>query len=247
MARAAAKAKQEFPRPRVAWITRAQPAATATAGRIRALGIEAVIEPLLEVRRIADARIDLTDAAAVVFTSANAVAAFADLTPERALRVFAVGDATAAAARTARFKTVLSAQGDVTALAAALAGRRRELAGGVILYPAAAEPSQDLGAALEGVGLKVRQTALYETVVVVPSEALVERLPGIDAVLLHSAKAARALAGFLKAHPAPQLTAFCFSRQVARPLSRAGLAATRCAEAPNEAALMTLIAGAPAA
>jgi uroporphyrinogen-III synthase len=199
-----------------------------------------VVDPLLEVRPTADAPIDLTDVSAIAFTSANAVAAFAARSPERAIRVFAVGDATASEARTHRFTNVLSAKGDVAALARALAARRRELTG-VVLYPAAAEPAQDLSGALEAVGLKVRQVTLYETVLLEPSAALVERLPQIDAVLVHSAKAARVLAAFLKTHPAPRLTAFCLSRQIARPLGRAGLAAVVSAEAPNEAALLALL------
>jgi uroporphyrinogen-III synthase len=223
------------------WITRARPGAESTAAKAKALGLFAVIEPLLEVRPIEGVVVDTTGASAIVFTSANAVSAFAALSPERAIRVFAVGDATATAARTARFSAVLSAQGDVNSLAIALAGRRRELSGGVILYPSAAEPSQDLGAALAPVGLKVRQVAVYETAAAVPSASLIARLPEIDGVLLHSAKAARALAGLLKVVPAPHLTAFCLSRQVAGPLNRSELAAVKISPAPDEAALLGLI------
>ena len=230
------------PRPRTVWITRAQPGADATAVRVRELGIEPIVAPLLEVRPIEAARLDLTDVSAIAFTSANAVAAFVVRSPERALRVFAVGDATADAARRARFSSVLSAQGDVAALAAALATRRRELSG-AILYPAAAEPAQDLAGALAAVGLNVRQVAIYETAVVEPPAALLERLQEIEAVLLHSAKAARALAGVLKANPAPGLGAYCFSPQIARSLTRAGLAGLQSAAQPNETALMTLLAG----
>ena len=228
-------------RPSVVWVTRARPGADATAGRLGALNIEAVVEPLLEVRPTPDAAIDLTDVSAIAFTSANAVAAFAERSTERAIRVFAVGDATASAARAQRFGNVLSARGDVAALASALATRRRELPG-VVLYPAAAEPAQDLAGALEAVGLPVRQVTLYETVVLEPSAALVERLPQIDSVLLHSAKAAKALAAFLKIHPSPGLTAFCLSRQVGRSLARSGLARVASAESPNEAALLALLA-----
>jgi uroporphyrinogen-III synthase len=231
-------------RPHVVWVTRAQPAADATAAKVRGLGMEAVVEPLLEVRRTEAAPIDLAGVSAIAFTSANAVAAFAERSPERALRVFAVGDATAAAARTHRFASVLSARGDVQALAAALAARNRELPG-LILYPAAADPAQDLAGALEAVGLQVRQVTLYETVALEPSQALIERLPEIDAALVHSAKAAKALAGVLKAHPAPGLTAYCLSRQIARSLSRAGLAALLSAEAPNEPSLLGLLLPAP--
>jgi uroporphyrinogen-III synthase len=231
------------PRPRTLWVTRAQPAADATAARVRELGIEPIVEPLLEVRPIADADLDLAGVSALAFTSANAVAAFAARSSERALRVFAVGDATAAAARAQRFTSVLSAQGDVAALASALAARRRELAG-VILYPAAVEPSQDLAGALAAVGLKVRQAAVYETVAVAPPGTFAERLHAIDGVLLHSAKAAQGLARFVKANPAPQLVAYCLSRQIARALGRAGLAQVLAAPQPNETALLALVAGA---
>jgi len=230
-------------RPRTLWITRAQPTADATAARVRALGIEPIVEPLLEVRAITDANLDLTGVSALAFTSANAVAAFAARSPERALRVFAVGDATAAAARAQRFTSVLSAQGDVAALASALAARRRELAG-VILYPAAAEPSQDLAGALASVGLQVRQTAVYETVAVTPPGTFAERLPQIEGVLLHSTKAAQGLARFLKGNPAPELVAYCLSRQIARALGRAALAQTLAAPQPNETALLALVAAA---
>jgi uroporphyrinogen-III synthase len=238
--KAAAKKPAKGPRSRALWITRAQPGADATAARISAMGIVAVVEPLLEVRPIEGAAIDLSGASALVFTSANAVAAFAQRSPDRSHRVFTVGDATATAARAQRFASVLSAQGDVKALAAALAARRRELPG-VLCYFAAAEPSQDLAAALEAVGLKVRQTALYETAPRSPPDSLAARLPEIDAVMLHSGKAARLLAVWLKAHPAPHLRAYCLSRQVARPLARAGLTAVLAAPEPNEAALLALL------
>lgn len=223
--------------PRVLWVTRAEPGAAATAQRLKAMGLTPVVAPLLEVRALDAAPIDLAEVCAIAFTSANAVAAFAERCPRRDLRVFAVGDATAEAARARRFERVLSAQGDVKALAAALAARRRELTG-VILYPAAAEPSQDLVGALAAVGLVARQIPLYETVVTPPPPELIERLPGIGGVLVHSARAGRALAAVLKVHPAPHLVAFCLSPQIARTLSRAGLAGVVSAEAPNETALL---------
>ena len=230
-------------RPRTLWITRAQPGADATAARVRELGIEPIVAPLLEVRAVENADLDLAGVSALAFTSANAVAAFAARSPERTLRVFAVGDATAAAARAQRFSSVLSAQGDVAALASALTSRRREL-GGDILYPAAAEPSQDLVGALAAVGLTVRQVAVYETIAVEPPPGLAGRLPEIDGVLVHSARAARGLARFARAYPAPQLVAYCLSRQIGRSLTRAGLAQILAAPQPNETALLSLVAGA---
>jgi uroporphyrinogen-III synthase len=228
-------------RPSQVWITRSRPGADATAERVRHLGIEPIVAPLLEVRPIEGAPLELTGVSAIAFTSANAVAAFAARSAERSLRVFAVGDATASAAKAQRFSQVLSARGDVKALASALATRKRDLPG-PILYAAAAEPSQDLAGALGAAGLEVRQVTLYETVALAPSEALVARLAEIEGVLVHSARAAKVLAGFLKSHPAPDMAAFCLSRQIGRTLGRAGLAAVVSAEAPNEAALLALLA-----
>jgi uroporphyrinogen-III synthase len=246
MARPAAKARKAAPpAPRVVWITRTEPAAQATARQVRALGLEAIVEPLLTVRRLNETPIDLTDVCAIAFTSANAVHAFAERSPDRSIRVFTVGEATAAAARAARFATVLSAQGDVQALAAALIARGRELKG-VILHPGAAEPAGDLAGDLATAGLKVRSAPLYETVEAEVSPGLIEGLPGIDHVLLHSAKAAAALAGLVKLHPAPHLVALALSRQVARPLARSGLAAVRVAASPNETALLAMLTQSPA-
>src|SRR5581483_9588304 len=77
------------PRPRV-WITRAQPGAAATALRVTAQGWEPVTAPVLETRPIAGASLDLAGIDAIAFTSAAGVRAFAALSPERALPVFAV-------------------------------------------------------------------------------------------------------------------------------------------------------------
>ena len=88
------------------WITRAQPGADATAERVRALGHDAVVAPLLAVQVLPDVEIDLRGVAALAFTSANGVRAFADANGERGLKVFAVGAATAQAARKAGFKSV---------------------------------------------------------------------------------------------------------------------------------------------
>ena len=114
------------------WITRAQPAADTTAERVRALGHEAVVAPLLAVRVLPDVAVDLRGVAALAFTSANGVRAFADASGERGLKVFAVGAATAQAARQAGFKSVLSADGDVEALAEGIAVRRGESAQDVL-------------------------------------------------------------------------------------------------------------------
>lgn len=221
------------------WITRAQPAAEATAERVREMGHEAIVAPLIDLRPV-EAQIDLSGVAALAFTSANGVRAFAQAEARRDLAVFAVGGATAAAAKAAGFKGVLASDGDVAALAARIAARKRELKG-VVLHPGAAEPAGDLCGALSEAGIEARPLVLYEAVDVLPDEAFAAQLATVDAVLLHSPRAAAALAAFLKTHPVPTLRALCLSAAIAAPLAKTRLRQLACAPFPIEAGLLNLI------
>jgi uroporphyrinogen-III synthase len=222
------------------WITRAQPGADSTAERVRALGHEAIIAPLLAVRALEDVQVDLRGVAALAFTSANGVRAFSDLSAERSLRVFAVGAATAQAARAAGFRLVLSADGDVDALAEGIGLRRGELRGAV-LHPGAAEPAGDLAGALEKHGVEARRLILYETAPVKMEAEAARQLVQADAALLHSPRAAQVLAALLKLHPAPKLRALGLSKAVVKPLARTPLAAKVFPSMPLEGALLNLI------
>lgn len=222
------------------WITRAQPGADATAERVRALGHEAIIAPLLAVRALPDVAVDLSGVAALAFTSANGVRAFADIHGERAIRVFAVGAATAQAARAAGFRLVLSADGNVEALAEGIGQRRGELRG-AILHLGAAEPAGDLVGGLEKQGVVARSLTLYETVPAPLDPEEAAQLVLADAVLLHSPRAAQVLNAVLKAHPAPKLRALGLSKAVVKPLARAKLAGRAFPSMPLEGALLNLI------
>lgn len=210
------------------WITRTRPGADRTAERARDLGFNPVVEPLFVVRPLAP-KVDLAGVTALAFTSAQGVDAFARLRPERDLPVFAVGDATAAAAARAGFVEVRSADGDVAALARLIAAARPE---GAVLHPAAAEPAGDLAGALRTAGIGAETVAVYETV---------ERdwtTPAFDAVLVQSPRAARALSTRLP--PAP-LAFACVSDTAAAPLRAAGFADVRVAAAPTEAETLALL------
>lgn len=227
-------------RPLKIWITRAQPGAEATAARVRALGHSPFVAPLLAVRMVEDPQIDLTGVRALAFTSANGLRAFADACPDRSLQVFAVGAATAQAAREAGFRRVLSADGDVSALADGIAARRSEI-GGAVLHPGAAELAGDLAGALERAGVEVRALTLYETAPVELEPAQLAALAEVDVALVHSAKGARALAAVLAAHPQPGLKVLGLSKAVLAPLAGAQLAVLTSAPFPLEAALLNLI------
>jgi uroporphyrinogen-III synthase len=222
------------------WITRAQPGADVTAERVRALGHEALVAPLLAVRTLDDVEVDLSGVAALAFTSANGVRAFAEKSGDRTLKVFAVGSATAQAARAAGFRSVLSADGDVDALAEGIGLRRSELKG-VVLHPGAAEPAGDLAGALEKHGVEARRLILYETGPAPISDAAARSLIQCDVALLHSPRAAQVLAKLLKVHPAPELRALGLSKAVIKPLYRTPMAAKVFPPFPLEAALLNLI------
>jgi uroporphyrinogen-III synthase len=223
------------------WITRAQPGADATAARVRDLGLQPLVEPLVEVRPLAPGPLDFDGVGALAFTSANAVRAFAPRSPRRDLPVFVVGAATAAAARAAGFEDVRSADGDVRVLGELVASRW-SASDGAVLHPSAAEPAGDLVGALMAAGLKARRLAMYETVARSPQPTLFEALPGIRFVLAHSPRGARALADVLERCSAPHLRVLCLSAAVAAPLAVAGLALVESAPAPREEALMELLA-----
>ena len=213
------------------WVTRARPGADSTAERLATLGFTPVLAPLLAIRPL-DARPDLTGVQALAFTSRNAVQVFAELLGDRAPPVFAVGDATAASAREAGFHDVRSAGGDLHALAALI---RAEGAGLSILHPCAAEPAGDL-AALVGDTARVTPLAVYEAV---ETDATAPEV--WDAVLIHSPRAARALAARLSAQDARGRIAVVISSAAATRLSVRGLAEIRIAAAPTEDALLAAL------
>ena len=208
------------------WITRTRPAARDTADRLAALGHDPVIAPLLAVRVLAG-EAPAPAHAALAFTSRNAVAVWAGISPDRALPVFCVGDATAEAARAVGFSDVHSASGDATDLAALI----RHAAPCPVLVPGPARPAADLNA-LVGPDVPVLPHAVYETV-----EADIAAPAPVDGILFHSARAAGAFAR-RHAASAPGRIAFALSDAVAEPLRALGFVEVRIAARPDEEALL---------
>lgn len=212
-------------------ITRAEPEAHATAARVRERGAEPVLAPLL---RIAPLQFDtsLDGVQALLFTSANGVRAFAEASPARDVRVLAVGDATAAAARAAGFADVLSAAGDVDALAA-LARAELSPGRGALVHISGRHVAGDLAGGLAG--FNVERRVAYEALA---AEQLPEALAQpLDVVLFHSARAAQIFCA-LGAPDAARLTACCLSQAVAEAANAAAWRRLVVAPAPREAALL---------
>lgn len=177
---------------------------------------------------------------ALIFTSVNGVAAWADLSPGRAALVLTVGAATAEAARAAGFASVRSADGDIDALAALIL-TDPALKGAHLLHPAAETPAGDLGSLIGG-HARLETLPVYRAVETgaAPPEAF-------EAVLIHSPRAARALSAALPPDAVRGRIACAISANAAAPLADVPFAEVRIAASPDEASLLACLGKPPAA
>ncbi len=225
-------------------VTRSEPGASETAGRLARLGHQPIVEPLFSLEAIPATPPPFD---ALAFTSANAVRAFAKLSAPRDAPVFCVGRRTAEAAREAGFGDVQSADGDVGALSRLIADK---LAPGQHLLHSGNEDSRgDLAGQLAAHGISAVFVPTYRAAAAVkPGPVLAAHLrgePHFKAVLIHSPRGASILAGFLKAaSAAAPVDIAAISRAAAQPLDglvrRAAVAAT-----PDEAGLFAALAKLP--
>ncbi len=239
-------------------ITRPREDAGPLAEELVRRGHVVLLEPLLEIVFSTGPGPDLAGCQGLLFTSANGVRALAGLMASRlfaALPAFAVGEATAAAARAAGFRTVHSADGDVFALARLVAGRC-DPASGPLLHVAASERAGDLAGELGRGGFVVNRQVLYHAR---PAERLSDATAGalaagaIDDVLLFSPRTARTMNRLIEAAGLAGacrcVAALCLSAAVAEAATGAGAQAhgavawgdIRIATRPDQDALLALL------
>jgi uroporphyrinogen-III synthase len=167
-------------------IVRPEPGATSTAARAKALGLEPLSYPLFELRALRWTAPDPCNFDAVLITSANAARLGGDaLSKLLDLPAFAVGDATADAARSAGFADVRAGAGDGAALVAmaARAEHRRVLHLCGHDHRTLAHP-----------GVAITALKVYDAKPLDPPNALLARLNHRCAVLAHSPRSAARLA-----------------------------------------------------
>jgi uroporphyrinogen-III synthase len=228
-------------------VTRPRDQAAGTARLLEAMGHEAIVDPVLEIRPLPVPPLELADVAALAVTSANAAHALGGLA--ESVPVYAVGGATAAAARAAGAAEVRVAEGDAVALAALI---RRTLGptAGAVLHLSGAEVRETLEAALTAAGFTYRRAVVYEarpTPSLAPEAAAALREGRLGAVLFYSprsaelwaAKVVRAgLAGMLE-----PVIAACLSEAVAEPLRSLPFGALRIAAARDQDRLLRCLEG----
>lgn len=220
----------------------------ATAEALRVRGFTPLLAPLLRFEAMAPLDDVAGDYSGVIVTSANAVRAIVTLglMPKLAkLKMFAVGEQTAVAAREAGFGKVRVADGDAASLHALIVKKRKKKDTAPLLYLRAAEISRDLAKMLDADGIPVESCVVYRMTAMRQLTDEARRAlesDAIQAVLHYSARSASAFvaaandAGLsVTALAVPQL---CLSDAIAEVLRAADAPRVIAAAAPNEAALL---------
>ena len=232
-------------------VTRPEPDASRQADKLRAMGHEPVLAPLMTIQPIPDASLQLEGAQALIVTSRNALRAIATrgkLEQARQLPLYAVGDATAREAAELGFRKIVAGPGTGEQLAVLIAGKV-DPAKGPLVHLAGETLAFDLKSALQTKGFSIRQPVLYAAV---PVEILPPQASGLlregrlEGAIFMSPRTAAIFAALTAAEgavtQASQLRCYCLSQAVAEALAPLG-ARVIVAPHPREEELLALIVG----
>ncbi len=201
-----------------------------------------LFSPLVAIEEVPSA-FDLEGRQGILFTSPNAVAAFAGRTADRTLEALCVGPGTHEAARAAGFPAVRNEEspGSVTGLAE-LAAKRSGASGRPFLYPRGERVAHDLAGRLARRGVSVESVILYrQAPLPLTEEARAALVSGPLCVPVFSAYGASRLAREVGDAAPANLVCPCISEQAARPLAALRNAAVAVSAAPDGDAMQDLI------
>ena len=222
-------------------ITRPEPGASATARRLRAMGLAPLVSAALIIEPC-PTRLPAPDGVqAILLTSATAAPLLPASFHSRPL--LAVGDATAAKARDVGFTDVQSAAGDAKALLA-LATAACDPQGGSLLLPGAADVATDIVMPLRRLGFRVVRRIVYRSR---PASALSPevhaalRAETVKQVLFYSPASARAFVRLARGASLGGVEALAISAATADALATARWRCIRVASRPNQDALLELL------
>lgn len=224
-------------------IIRTEPGASHTAQKVAGLGFEPVVLPAARPMPT-NAKFDHKNVQAILVTSSNAPR-LTKFCPEAfAIPVYAVGDATANAAREIGFEDVISAGGDASALAVLVADRLKK-ENGALLHLRGTEVAGDVTGFLNSCGFETRAQIVYETV---DCAEFKEKLPEILAqnsgfVLFHSPKGAQRFAAVARDAKLENWCALGISEAAITPISteKWQWAEIMFAQEPNEESMLELL------
>ena len=202
-------------------ITRPREDADRLAADFEAQGFDTLIEPMLTIDFVEDPSFSTTGAQAILLTSANGARALGRTMAPRDMRVLAVGEKTAEAARDQGFTRIEAAGGNVEKLAD-LAADVLDPGDGPVIHISGRDVAGDLAGALSARGFTYSRHVLYKARATEAfSEALVDALSAGDiaAVVFYSARTAATFVMLAKqagvSGCAASMTAFCISEAVA--------------------------------
>ncbi len=224
-------------------IIRTEPGASNTASKIAALGYTPIILPAARAVPT-NAKFDHRNVQAILMTSSNAPR-LTKFCPEAfAIPVYAVGDATANAAREIGFEDVISAGGDASALAVLVADRLKK-ENGALLHLRGTEVAGDVAGFLAACGFETRAQIVYETI---DCPEFKEKLPEVLAqnsgyVLFHSPKGAQRFAAAALDAKLEEWCAIGISQAANSPIAdeKWGWARIVFARSPNEESMLELL------
>lgn len=199
-------------------LTRPEEDSRGLAGKLRALGHDTVICPLLDIVANPNITIPVKPWAALVITSANGVRCLPQGALKADLLVITVGEQSAQAARQRGFQKVEAHGGDVEKLAAWIMGKVDPHAG-PLLYATGKEISGDLAALLNKAEFEVERVETYQAVAQ-PLVLSSDEISACDGILLYSPRSAKLwldeILGGGKAGVAEKLHHYCLSPAVAK-------------------------------
>lgn len=232
-------------RPKISVIvTRPEPASSAFAKMLAGRGMTAILSPTLRIE-LRDLRREILGAAAVAFTSANGVRSYLASGGDTAIRAFAVGEATAAAARAGGFASIRTGSGDATDLARVIVEENPPC----LVHIVGRDEAGDLVGALSSRGLSAKRAVGYaaEPVGELAPAACDGLKQGGAWVALFSARSARLFRAATKSSALDDFLAAtgaaCLSAAVAEAAGE-GWRVKAIAERPTAGALIDAIAGA---
>lgn len=233
-------------------VTRPQPGADETAARLLAMGLSPVVMPLTRIVPLpVSTRVDPASFDAVAITSVNAVRhapadSLASLTHKP---VFAVGDASASAAREAGFVNVQSAAGTARELAALML--RGLGAGARVIHPVGRERTPGFVEALSAGGISLTALEVYgaDAIDFTP-QALSDIAEGgaIWGALALSPRAGKLLAGIAArpelAQTLSSASFFCISQNAAAPFDSLAAGRVFVSDEPTEDSVLLMLGAA---
>lgn len=215
-------------------VLRPEPGAQATARRARAMGLKPLVCPLFAVERVNWDAPDPTQYTGILMTSAMAARhggpALAHYTH---LPLFAVGERTAAAARTTGFQSIVSGRSDVARLLARIATLRPHR----LLHLSGADT-----VAIETAGIEIERRVVYASRPAQLPENFAASLDEAAGALCHSSRAAQRLSQLVTGSGTRgRLTIITISAAVAEAVGN-GWARVAIADKPRDEAMLEMAA-----